>query len=545
MEIFNDEELVEVSYSETEFTCVLADQFKCSICFGVLNNPHQCKNGHCACLSCLQKSMKYFNCCPTCKIRLDKNSISKNLMLNQLILNMEVKCTGSDSNTGQYCFWKGRLESRPRHVIICPFLRDVECPFYREGNCIASCYGHTTRAGILIHLEHFCDSYVMSDSVKTEMIDSVRSGKYPFKSLRQFIYTGEMDDDMRHGHGVLVSPDGTSKYEGLWFNNKRHGRGVQTYPDWKYDGEWFRDKMHGFCEARTCELGTYSGPFVDNLQHGLGNFISADGTIKCSAEWIEGMRCGKGKEMSEYGVKYVGEFRWDMYHGHGELTRDDGKFIGNFFEGICQGLGRFESVDGVYQGEIKNFQYDGAGVWTGIDGTIYQGSFSSNKYHGQGSLTLPDGSVYNGWFVDGVKDGDDGELTYANGDKLSGCFRNGLPNGPGELHFANGSKYVGGFQNGKFSGHGELRTFDGDKYVGFFIEDVGCGKGSLVLADGSVFDGEFSRGQLNGIGTLMKADGTSFHGEFVDGLRHGKVDILLKGKRKYEVTFENDVQVIE
>jgi hypothetical protein len=444
------------------------EQYKCGICLEILNNPHQCKNGHCACFNCLKTSLKISENCPTCKIPLNTNTMSRNLMLNQLINGLDLKCNGSDPNSDLKCTWKGKLQDRNKHITECSFFCDVECPFYRNGTCIVGCDGQTTRAAFTAHIEEFFDKFTSNCFVKTEMIDSVRSGKYPFKSLRQFIYTGEMDDDMRHGHGVLVSPDGTSKYEGLWFNNKRHGRGVQTYPDWKYDGEWLEDKMHGFCEARTCGLDTFVGYFANNKRHGHGTL--SYGAYSYNGDWDVNQRCGKGEEKDEKGV-----------------------FKGMFLKWPCQTTRQFKSVDGLCEGPIRSYSHDCFGIWVRSDGTTYNGSFLRDSPHGMGILTLPDGSVYNGWFVDGVKHGDEGESHSVNGDKYSGSFRNGMFHGEGVLHRSDGSMYIGMFERGEFHGTGRLEVPVFPTFLGNFCEGRKHGPGVFLHSGKRKFETKFDK----------------------------------------------------
>ena len=45
--------------------------------------------------------------------------------------------------------------------------------------------------------------------------------------------------------GIYTDSDG-GKYEGEWFEGKRHGKGTMTYESGdKYEGEWFKDEYHG------------------------------------------------------------------------------------------------------------------------------------------------------------------------------------------------------------------------------------------------------------------------------------------------------------
>ena len=54
-----------------------------------------------------------------------------------------------------------------------------------------------------------------------------------------------------------------------------------------------------------------------------------------------------------------------------------------------------------------------------------------------------------------------GTITWADGGKYTGEFKDGFKNGQGTYTFADGTKYVGEWQNGKRNGQGTY-TFDNE-----------------------------------------------------------------------------------
>jgi len=49
-------------------------------------------------------------------------------------------------------------------------------------------------------------------------------------------YTGQVEDGMKNGMGMLLVHDG-SAYLGDWFNDNYHGHGIYIHPDGeRYDG---------------------------------------------------------------------------------------------------------------------------------------------------------------------------------------------------------------------------------------------------------------------------------------------------------------------
>ena len=61
-----------------------------------------------------------------------------------------------------------------------------------------------------------------------------------------------------------------------------------------------------------------------------------------------------------------------------------------------------------------------------------------------------------------------GKLTFSNGTKYVGEFKDGNLNGQVTVTFANGGKYVGELKDGKQSGQGTATSANGEKYVGEF-----------------------------------------------------------------------------
>ncbi len=52
--------------------------------------------------------------------------------------------------------------------------------------------------------------------------------------------------DVRSGRGESVFDDGRSRYEGMWANDRRHGRGIETLTDGsRYSGEFVAGLRHG------------------------------------------------------------------------------------------------------------------------------------------------------------------------------------------------------------------------------------------------------------------------------------------------------------
>ncbi len=58
------------------------------------------------------------------------------------------------------------------------------------------------------------------------------------------------------------------------------------------------------------------------------------------------------------------------------------------------------------------------------------------------------------------------DVTFANGDKYAGEFKDGKKHGQGTYTYASGDKYVGEYKDGKANGQGTYTYANGEKYVG-------------------------------------------------------------------------------
>ena len=100
------------------------------------------------------------------------------------------------------------------------------------------------------------------------------------------IYRGEWRDGMRDGFGILeysVSttdiPINTSprilRYEGAWKNDRKEGRGTQTYQNGDvYEGLFLLGLRHGVGTLRTADGETYSGDWKADKRDGVGSSLA-------------------------------------------------------------------------------------------------------------------------------------------------------------------------------------------------------------------------------------------------------------------------------
>ena len=202
------------------------------------------------------------------------------------------------------------------------------------------------------------------------------------------------------------------------------GRKKKVYRDGnKYDGDFVEDKRQGKgTYIRVTDKATYSGEWYNNVRHGYGveEIPSKDGTQRYEGEWKEDKRCGFGKILYANGDRYEGEWLDNLRHGQGKFYYTNGNFYeGGWLSNKKEGVGTYIFANGTrYDGELKNDKINGRGICHYADGEVYEGEYREGKRHGRGRCVLPDGTVQDGYFENGkfvgtnapVDRADDGEM---------------------------------------------------------------------------------------------------------------------------------------
>jgi hypothetical protein len=153
--------------------------------------------------------------------------------------------------------------------------------------------------------------------------------------------------------------------------------------------------------------------------------------------------------------------------------------------------------------ENMTFEFNGDCVDGLISGPGVGKLFSNGKpiYAAQGN--------YSKGFLNGFSKMKD-EIT---GNTTEVIYKNGVAqDGPRVITFANGDRYVGDFKDGVAEGNGAYYYFSenpnkGNVYVGEFKAGKKHGKGTFTSANGSKYIGEYADGKLHGVGTLFAENG--------------------------------------
>ncbi|QJR13712.1 caspase family protein [Usitatibacter palustris] len=226
---------------------------------------------------------------------------------------------------------------------------------------------------------------------------------------------------------------------------------------------------------------------------------------------------GKGEYVSK-AFQYQGEFKEGQKHGAGLYNWENGdRYEGEFIDDRPSGKGKYKFSNGdAYEGDVLNGVIVGRGTYVSKNGDTFEGSFTDGRPNGTGVYRFATGDRYEGEMVLGKLQGR-GRYFTRDGDRIEAPFVDGKPQGKGNYHFSNKDRYEGDINGGVLSGDGAYYYSSGAKYEGQVKEGRPQGKGVFWFTDGSRFEGEFDNGLARAKGEIIRADGTRAPGEIVEG----------------------------
>ena len=124
-------------------------------------------------------------------------------------------------------------------------------------------------------------SLVSQDSIQTNSSKNLQISK-----LERFTtiiekngdkYVGELEDNEKHGYGILYYNNHESyiRYEGFWKKNKKYSKGTMVYKDGStYIGHWNNDLREGEGVIYYDNGEKFCGHFKDDKKNGKGIFYS-------------------------------------------------------------------------------------------------------------------------------------------------------------------------------------------------------------------------------------------------------------------------------
>ena len=297
-----------------------------------------------------------------------------------------------------------------------------------------------------------------------------------------------------------------------------------TFKDCKYISAELNSTLNGK-GTKIFSSGTeYIGDFVDGIFNGKGTMNYADGS-KYVGDWKDGSRSGKGTYIWKNGDKYVGDFVDGIFNGKGELfVKDHLEYKGDYVDGKKEGIGVLDVLGNKnkYEGEFKNDQANGIGRLSDLDGNskcvvIENGNFKSFCNDQEKAKE----EVINQKILQSFQQNKNKPIiktiNFANGTYVGEVKGDSIANGKGTMTFNDGNKYVGEFKDNQYNGFGKFYKNDVLVYEGNYINNNKEGKGIYYYSVGNKFEGDFKNDLENGTGIYTWADGTSKCVELING----------------------------
>ena len=195
----------------------------------------------------------------------------------------------------------------------------------------------------------------------------------------------------------------------------------------------------------------------------------------------------------------------------------------------------------VYQGQWnKDFKMHGLGKYYLLNDKVFAEGIWEKGELIFGRVFLPKGDIYEGEIKNSEFNGK-GKLISNNGDIYDGDFENGEKTGYGKITFSDGTIYEGNLEKGEFKGKGHMNWKNGYDYNGEFKGPILNGKGKLSFIDGDIYEGDFENNLFHGKGKYTYAkSGDIYEGEFQYGVKKGK-GIFTTQEYKYDGNWDNDL----
>ena len=287
--------------------------------------------------------------------------------------------------------------------------------------------------------------------------------------------------------------------------------------------------------------------------------------LKYIGDFKNGLPHGQGTFLYENGDRYIGSLEYGEIVGQGTMFHSDGSVRSGFwFKGKTGQYYNYSRTKLYPPGEynsstqpyktlpnckgspvtkrpISSISWNNCfGIISFSNGDKYLGEWKNNLRHGQGTYTWSNGGKYVGEYKNDKQHGW-GTYTYGKGewegDKYIGEFKDGKFHGQGTFTSVLGETYVGKYKDGKRHGHGTAKfgkgEWEGGQYVGEYKEGKFHGQGTYTYADGDKYVGEWKDHGRHGQGTTTYADGDKYVGEFKDNKRHGQGTLTWADGDKY------------
>ena len=153
-------------------------------------------------------------------------------------------------------------------------------------------------------------------------------------------------DNIRRSFPILIQGD--FSYEGEWKNGKRDGLGIYIKKNTaKFIGHFILDHVNGFGKLIDNNGDEYIGYWKNSQANGIGIYTRKK-IISYKGWW-------KNDRQDKFGME-----QWPKLD-----------FIGDYVNGVKEGYGIMNIKEGIYEGEMKNGNFNGIGKFTFNDKRKY------------------------------------------------------------------------------------------------------------------------------------------------------------------------------
>lgn len=242
-------------------------------------------------------------------------------------------------------------------------------------------------------------------------------------------YMGDFENGLMHGKGILYFTDG-SKYMGNWLKQEREGRGRMVLANGDvYFGIFKAGKYHGNGLMTYDNGSTYEGDWRNGQPHGVGVFNFPNGD-RYEGELEKGLFKGQGQLFYSDGSRYEGEWDANIRQGLGTLYYANGQQINGQWENN-EYLTDWGSL--AFSGDTSQLRNcnelqcnSGKGKFTYPDGSKFIGDFYNGIPEGIGTVYYINGNRYEGGWQMHAPQGK-GVMFYANGKIIGAIWNQGSP----------------------------------------------------------------------------------------------------------------------
>ena len=238
------------------------------------------------------------------------------------------------------------------------------------------------------------------------------------------------------------------------------------------------------------------------------------------------------KKIQEYNSEnplQIGEEYYKNLKGHDMKTvefKNGNIYQGGWNDGLkMEGQGKYYIKGGIIyvEGIWKNGDLIYARIFSNCSEDsfdVYEGEIKNSNYNGKGKLIESNGKIYEGEFIDGAKKGK-GIITFNDGAIYEGQVENDELKGEGKMIWTNGYEYEGGFDGNKLEGKGKLKGPNNEIYEGDFSNNLFSGKGIYTFQNGNIYDGQFVYGVKKGKGIFKCLNNFEYEGDWDNDLPCG------------------------